>query len=225
MPAQIAAAVAMAVMAIVLHELAHGYTALALGDETAWRARRLSFNPLRHVDRVGTILVPGVLILSQLAVMGRVLFNFGWAKPVPVDPRGFRYPRQGMALVALAGPAANFSLAFLAALLFRIPYFAGPVTVWLADEFMVLNIVLGLINLLPLPPLDGGRIVAGILPEAAARRWDHVERYGLAVVLLLLALPAIGGQMGWPIPSISDALDPLVDWVQQAMFRLAGVRA
>ena len=113
--------IVLAAITIILHELAHGFAALALGDDTARRAGRLSLNPIRHVDRVGTLILPGLLLLTQLATVGRVMFMFGWAKPVPVDPTRFKAPRQMMALVALAGPAMNIALAFLAAHLLLLP--------------------------------------------------------------------------------------------------------
>ena len=122
---KLALSVSLAATAIILHELAHGYAAWALGDQTARRAGRLSLLPWRHVDRFGTIILPGVLLASQLLTVGRVLFMFGWAKPVPVDPSGFRSPRRGMALVAVAGPLMNFSLAFLSALVLAQPEPSG----------------------------------------------------------------------------------------------------
>ena len=148
---QLALAIAMAATAIILHELAHGYAALALGDETALHEGRLSLNPLRHVDRFGTLLLPGILLASQLLTVGRVVFMFGWAKPVPVDPSHFRMPRQGMALVALAGPMMNLALAFLAAHVFRL-HNISPAVANAVIEFITFNLVLGLFNLVPLPP-------------------------------------------------------------------------
>jgi Zn-dependent protease len=226
LPIQVAIAVAMAATAIILHELAHGYVALALGDETALRAGRLSPNPLRHVDRVGTLLLPGILLLSQLATVGRVLFMFGWAKPVPVDPTGFRYPRQGMALVALAGPMMNFSLAFLAAHAFRFPDFLEqhPDVAPLVIQFMTLNIVLGLFNLIPMPPLDGGRIAVGLLPLPLARAWAGMERYGIMLVLALIAIPPLLGQAGIHTDPLGSMLNPALSWTTNAILWLAGVR-
>ena len=122
---QLALAVIPAILAITLHEAAHGYAALALGDDTARQAGRLSLNPLRHVDRVGTILLPGFLLIFQLLTIHRVVFMFGWAKPVPVSAWKFRDPRRGMALVAVAGPAMNFFLAWVAALLLPAPTRSG----------------------------------------------------------------------------------------------------
>ena len=180
--ATVAVEIAAAIAAITLHEAAHGYAARALGDDTASLAGRLSLNPLRHVDRVGTILLPGFLLISQLLTIGRVAFMFGWAKPVPVNAWRFKYPRQGMALVAAAGPAMNFLLAWLAALSLyatdAMTGVAGDLAGNFVDAFIVTNLVLGLFNLLPIPPLDGGRIVVGLLPAGLAMRWAKLERAG-----------------------------------------------
>jgi Zn-dependent protease len=214
--------IALAATAIILHELAHGFAALALGDDTARLAGRLSLNPLRHVDRVGTLLLPGILVLSQLATMGRVAFMFGWAKPVPVDPTHFRAPRQMMALVALAGPAMNVSLAFLAAHLLLLP----NLPLWGEDatiKFMTFNLVLGIFNLLPLPPLDGGRIMVGILPLRLAVAWAQIERYGIVIVLLLIAVPALLQTQGVAFDPLIRILNPAVNWAFNQILWLAGV--
>ncbi len=219
---QLALYIALAATAIILHELAHGYAAWALGDQTARLEGRLSLNPLRHVDRFGTIILPGVLLLGQLLTVGRVLFMFGWAKPVPVDATRFRHPRQGMALVAIAGPLMNFSLAFLAALSLRIPDLPSG---WMAaiGSFIVLNLVLGLFNLVPIPPLDGGRIAVGILPLRLARAWAGLERFGILFVLALVALPSILGQAGISFNPLGQTLYPAVDWAYGFTLHLAGV--
>jgi Zn-dependent protease len=214
--------IALAATAIILHELAHGYAALALGDETALRSGRLSPLPWRHVDRIGTLLLPGLLMLSQLATIGRVAFMFGWAKPVPVDASRFRAPRQMMALVALAGPAMNFALAFLAAHAFRFPGL-GPRVLDAVGQFMVLNLVLGIFNLIPLPPLDGGRVAVGILPLRLAAAWSRLERYGIVIVLLLIAVPALLRQQGVQFDPLGSVLLPTVQWAFDATLRLAGV--
>ena len=196
-----AAAVALAaILAITLHEAAHGYAALSLGDPTAKILGRVSLNPIRHVDPVGTLLVPGILLVSQLLATGRVDVMFGWAKPVPVDIRNLRNPRTGMMLVAMAGPAMNFMLAFIAALLIH-P--AGLLEESLSADSMALvyrflglsilaNLVLGLFNLFPIPPLDGGRIVTGLLPYRAAMAYARLEPAGLFIVIgVLFLLPAL----------------------------------
>lgn len=180
------------IVAITLHEAAHGYAAWALGDDTAKRAGRLSLNPLVHVDRIGTILVPGVLLIGQLLTVGHVTFMFGWAKPVPVATWRLKNPRRGMMVVAAAGPAMNLLLAFLGALAFNVlpvvpPFLLGGAYT-LIYYFMLANIGLGLFNLLPIPPLDGGRIAVGLLPEPLAVRWAKMERAGFAVVLILVYL-------------------------------------
>ncbi|HTZ71143.1 MAG TPA: site-2 protease family protein [Acetobacteraceae bacterium] len=216
-------AVLIAATAIILHEVAHGYAALALGDETALKAGRLTLNPVRHVDRVGTLLLPGVLMLAQLLTVGRILFMFGWAKPVPVDARNFKAPRQMMALVALAGPAMNFALAFLAAHAFRfhaLPPLAGQI----AGQFILLNLALGLFNLLPIPPLDGGRVAVGILPLPIARVWARLENLGLLIVLALIALPSILREAGVAFDPLSFLFGPVLNWAFHAVLWLAGVR-
>ena len=206
---ELLASIIASVIAITLHEAAHGYAALALGDDTAKRMGRLSLNPLRHVDQVGTILLPGFLLITQLLTVGRVEFMFGWAKPVPVNVLGLRNPLQGMMIVAAAGPAMNFLLAWIAGLLVH------PVELWgalvspdslgTAYRFLALcilaNLVLGLFNLLPIPPLDGGRIVAGLLPRALAVRYMGLERWGILIVLFVVFLP----------PRLTDGVDP-VGW-------------
>ena len=219
---QILVSVALAATAIILHELAHGFAALAMGDTTARRAGRLSLNPLRHVDRFGTLILPGFLLASQLLTVGRVLFMFGWAKPVPVDPTRFRYPRQMMALVAIAGPLMNFSLAVLAALALRLPHLSQGWAQAL-DAFIVLNLVLGLFNLTPLPPLDGGRIAVGLLPLPLARAWAGLERYGILIVLVLIAGPALLREAGVAFDPLGATLLPAVEWVHNHLLRAAGV--
>jgi Zn-dependent protease len=219
---QFAVTICLAMTAIILHELAHGYAAWAMGDSTARLAGRLSPNPLRHVDRFGTLILPGFLLLSQLLTVGRVLFMFGWAKPVPVDPRYFRYPRQMMALVAIAGPVMNFCLAFLAALVLRIQGLPDGVMSALG-AFIGFNLVLGIFNLVPIPPLDGGRIAVGVLPFRAARAWAGLERYGIVFVLILVAGPSLLREAGIHFDPLSAFLIPTVSWAFDHMLMLAGV--
>ncbi len=214
------------ILAITLHEAAHGYAALALGDDTARSMGRLSLNPLRHVDRVGTLLLPGFLLLSQLLTIGRVVFMFGWAKPVPVSAWRFANPRRGMALVAVAGPLANFFLAWLAALLTHgvalLPETAGDVADTMLQTFILANLVLGLFNLLPIPPLDGGRIVVGILPERLAFAWARLERAGLVIVLLLVfLLPRLLAEFGIRFDPVGRALNTGLPWAFDLVYRLA----
>jgi Zn-dependent protease len=209
-----AAAVLAAIFAITFHEAAHGYAALALGDDTAKRAGRISLNPIRHVDPFGTLLVPGLMVLGQLLTIGRVEAVFGWAKPVPVDIWRLRNPRWGMVLVAAAGPAINAVLAFSAALLIHAVLagegLMGPGLAEFLLRFAALsilaNLVLGLFNLMPLPPLDGGRILVGILPRAPAIALARLEPYGLMIVigvlfLLPMAVPA-WDPMSWFVRNI-----------------------
>jgi Zn-dependent protease len=219
---QLASAVVAAVLAITLHEAAHGFAALALGDTTAKDAGRLTLNPLRHIDRVGTILLPGFLLLTQLLTIHRVVFMFGWAKPVPVAAWKFRNPRRGMALVAMAGPAMNFFLAWVAAVVMPATS-VGPGGVQSGIMqfllyFMLTNLVLGLFNLLPIPPLDGGRIAVGLLPLELAKLWARLEKAGILIVLLaIFVLPHLLGY-----DPVSDALDHILPWALRTVFWLAG---
>ncbi len=224
---QLALAAIPAVLAITLHEAAHGYAALALGDTTAREAGRLSLNPLRHIDKVGTIILPGALLLSQLLTLHRVAFMFGWAKPVPVAAWKFRDPRRGMALVACAGPAMNFLLAWLGALALHgaeaLPTAWAGYALQFLLYFILSNLVLGLFNLLPLPPLDGGRIVVGLLPLAAARVWARLERFGLPLVILLVfLLPAALRAVGIGFDPVHDVLLAAVNGALRAVLVLAG---
>ena len=220
---ELALAIVPAVLAITLHEAAHGYAALALGDTTAKDAGRLSLNPLRHVDRVGTILLPGFLLVTQLLLPPhRVSFMFGWAKPVPIGAYRFKDPRRGMAVVALAGPAMNFFLAWIAALILSQmasnDYETGPLVTQFLFYFILTNLVLGLFNLLPIPPLDGGRVVVGLLPLELARAWAQMERFGILIVLgLVFLLPRITGY-----DPVGEALETILPWAFRTVFWLAG---
>lgn len=215
------------ILAITLHEAAHGYAAWALGDDTAKLEGRLSLNPLRHVDRFGTLILPGLLILGQVLTLGRVVFLFGWAKPVPVSAWRFKYPRQGMALVAAAGPAMNFVLAWLAALaLHGTSEMSGRIGAMADDAltlFMLANLVLGLFNLLPIPPLDGGRIMVGILPERLAMQWARLERAGIVIVLLAVFLvPRALASMGITWDPVGRLLGDVLPWATMVVYRAAG---
>ncbi|HBK07175.1 MAG TPA: site-2 protease family protein [Acetobacteraceae bacterium] len=218
----LALAVIPIILAITLHEAAHGYAALALGDTTARDAGRLSLNPIKHIDRVGTIILPGFLLISQLLMPPhKIYFMFGWAKPVPVGAWRFKNPRRGMAIVATAGPLMNFFLAWLAALV--MPMAADPsVTEAIVQQFllyfMLSNLVLGLFNLLPIPPLDGGRIAVGLLPLGLANAWARLERAGILVVLLVVfILPRLIG-----FDPVGQALETVLPWAFRTLFWLAG---
>jgi Zn-dependent protease len=223
----IALAVIAGVLAITLHEAAHGYAALAMGDDTARKAGRLSLNPLRHVDRVGTILLPLALAVGQLLTIGRIAFMFGWAKPVPVAAWKFRNPRRGMMVVAAAGPAMNFFLSFLGSLALVTVFPDAGVddaraTVGFLISFIVINIALGLFNLLPFPPLDGGRVVVGLLPEGAARAWARLERFGiLIVVLIVFIIPEASRDFGHPVNPVGWLIDRALPWLLDADLRMA----
>ena len=211
---ELVAAVLASVIAITLHEAAHGYAALSLGDDTAKRMGRLSLNPLRHVDPVGTVLVPGVLLVGQLLTLGRVEAMFGWAKPVPVDLRALRDPRRGMMLVAAAGPAMNFALAWVSGLLLHpaggLEDLLSPDSVAWVYRFLLLsilaNLVLGLFNLLPIVPLDGGRILAGLLPARLALPFMRLEPFGLLLVIgAIFVLPRVAegfDPVGWALKNV-----------------------
>lgn len=190
---QAAALIVPLIVAIVFHEVAHGWVARALGDPTAHEQRRLSLNPLRHVDPMGTVVLPGFLAFAGAPV-------FGWAKPVPVNHRRLNNPRFGMMAVAAAGPLTNFLLAGIGAVLLGLLVRAGAggdVAAFLAlnlQNFILINIFLALFNLLPIPPFDGSHIVEGALPRRAARSYAKLRPYGFPLLfVLLLVVPYI-----WP---------------------------
>jgi Zn-dependent protease len=210
--AQIAIVAIPLLVAVVLHEVAHGAVAYACGDPTAARAGRLTLNPIAHVDPVGTILVPGILLLMPL-LLGTSPFVFGWAKPVPIDPRWFRRPRLDGLLVALAGPGTNLLLAAASAaalgwLVSRgaTDHATGRFLATLAGQSIVVNCVLAVFNLLPIPPLDGGRVLAAILPGGAARVLGQLEQVGFVVVLLVVLNTGVLGRLVRPVVSAFYAL-------------------
>ena len=183
--------------AITLHEAAHGWVANKLGDPTAKNLGRITINPIKHIDPVGTIVVPLFLAMVSPFVMG-------WAKPVPVEPRYFKSPLLDMALVAVAGPVSNFFMACFWAMFIQLAYMSlehSPLLVFLAEmgkNGIIINIVLMVLNLLPIPPLDGGRVVAGVLPPNLALPFMKLERFGMVIILVLL-ISGILGKIIWPI--------------------------
>ena len=229
---QIAALVIPLVIAIVFHEVSHGFVARSLGDPTAHLLGRLSLNPLKHVDPFGTVILPAILKLSGLPV-------FGWAKPVPVRKELLRNPRRDMMLVAAAGPASNLVMAVIGAVLFAIivPAIAlsttdmaslnaalngaGPFELFVALNFLnfiAINVFLALFNLLPVPPFDGGHIIEGLLPPRLAARFGELHKYALLVmILLIVVLPMISPSLnviGWVV-------SPAVDWLTGLYLELA----
>jgi Zn-dependent protease len=186
------------IFAITVHEVAHGWVAKKYGDNTAANLGRLTLNPLKHIDLVGTIILPGLLLITGTG------FIFGWAKPVPVDARYFKNPRKDMAVVALAGPASNFLMAIGWALVARIGVaFSGNEAIAMPLIYsgvagISINLILMLLNLLPIPPLDGSRILSGILPSYWAWQFNKLERFGFLILLGMLYFNVLGVILAYP---------------------------
>ena len=209
------------IIAITFHEAAHAFVAYRLGDNTAWQLGRVSFNPLKHIDPFGTIVLPGILLLSHSP------FLFGYAKPVPVNFRNLNHPRLDMVWVALAGPVTNIALALAAALAFHILPFAPANTAqWIADNLknaFLINIVLAVFNMMPIPPLDGGRVAVGLLPRPLAYPLSRLEPYGMLILIgLLILLPMLGTQLGLNLDVISAILRTLTGYVIRALLLVTG---
>jgi Zn-dependent protease len=209
------------ILAITLHEAAHGFIAHRLGDDTAWRLGRVSFNPMKHIDPFGTILLPAFLLLMHSP------FLFGYAKPVPVNFRALRNPRRDMVWVAAAGPATNILLAMTAAFMIHLSgLLPGTAGLWFLQNLenaIVINVILAIFNMIPLPPLDGGRVAVGLLPDVLARPLAGLERYGMLIIIgMLFILPMLGSRLGMNLNVLAWLFSGPTNTVIGAILHLTG---
>ena len=211
-------------LAVTLHEAAHGYVARHFGDNTAWLMGRVTLNPFKHVDPFGTIILPGILLLF------RSPFLFGYAKPVPVNFGALRNPRRDMVFVALAGPGTNIALALASAMLIYIArMMPDPASAWVIQNLInsiLINVVLAVFNMLPIPPLDGGRVATGLLPLPLAKRFAGIEPYGLLIILgIIFILPTAGQNLGVDLDFFSRFIGWISNGIIRAIVRLTGLDA